>query len=465
MRAIRRVAALISVDGMCFLVARSITRYLTDGTADVAAGIVGPSSLGVEANELALAAALFVGTTISGAYGPGDAHRQFGRLFIAATLASALPLWSQLWVEPALSAVRLWFVFFGPLFIMLVLLRTLFDALARRLSHSAAGGALARTVVVGAARDWLPRMDCAALARRAGFDVLGFVDIAATPHHGALGSVMDIERILFDREADTVVLCGFPNADTMSRVLRAAAVAECTVLASAPQLELPAVRPNVIKQGGQPLLELRPVALRVEQLIIKRTMDIVGGTILLVLTAPVFVLVSVLVALDSAGPVLFAQRRLGRYGRPIRCYKFRSMYVDAEARLLADPELLRRYIAHDYKLPASIDNRITRVGRLLRRTSLDELPQLWNVIKGDMSLVGPRPIVPDEIHHYNGEGPLLLSLKPGMTGAWQVSGRSSLPYPGRAAVELEYVERWTLWSDLRILLRTLPAVVAARGAH
>jgi len=112
-----------------------------------------------------------------------------------------------------------------------------------------------------------------------------------------------------------------------------------------------------------------------------------------------------------------------------------------------------------------MDTRITRVGHFLRRASLDELPQLWNVLKGEMSLVGPRPIVPDEIHHYNGEGPLLLSLKPGMTGAWQVSGRSAVAYPERAAMELEYVEGWTLWRDLRILLRTFPAVLAGRGAY
>jgi lipopolysaccharide/colanic/teichoic acid biosynthesis glycosyltransferase len=248
-------------------------------------------------------------------------------------------------------------------------------------------------------------------------------------------------------------------------VLRAAAVAECTVLASAPQLELPTVRPTVIRQDGQPMLELRPVALRVEQLMLKRAMDIVGASILLVLLAPVLAVIAALVVLDSPGPALFAQRRLGRFGRPIRCYKFRSMYVDAEARLMGDPRLYRRYVENDYKLPAAIDTRVTGIGRLIRRASLDELPQLWNVLKGDMSLVGPRPIVPDEIHHYNGEGPLLLSLKPGITGAWQVSGRSTLAYPHRAVVELDYVERWSLWRDIRILLRTIPVVLAARGAH
>jgi len=141
------------------------------------------------------------------------------------------------------------------------------------------------------------------------------------------------------------------------------------------------------------------------------------------------------------------------------------MDADAEARLLADPVLFQQYVEHDYKLPVSIDSRITRIGRFLRRTSLDELPQLWNVLRGDMSLVGPRPIVPDEIHHYNGEGPLLLSVKPGMTGAWQVMARSAVSYPERATVELEYVEGWSLWRDLAILVRTIPAVLGGRGAY
>jgi exopolysaccharide biosynthesis polyprenyl glycosylphosphotransferase len=296
-------------------------------------------------------------------------------------------------------------------------------------------------------------------------DEVGFVDIAAHPNRRALGSLADLETLLLELDADTVVLCGLPSSDTTSRVLRAAAVAECKVLAAAPQLELPTVRPTLFTQDGQPLLELRPVVLRAKQLVVKRALDIVGGAVLLVVLAPLLAIIAALIVLDSPGPLLFCQRRLGRFGRPIRCLKFRSMDADAEARLLADPVLFQQYVEHDYKLPVSIDSRITRIGRFLRRTSLDELPQLWNVLRGDMSLVGPRPIVPDEIHHYNGEGPLLLSVKPGMTGAWQVMGRSAVSYPERATVELEYVEGWSLWRDLAILVRTIPAVLGGRGAY
>ena len=464
-RAVRRVALLVVVDAVCFVAARAVVLAIADGSSAQGAIIFSTLLESDGASQLGLAVALLVGTTVSGSYGPGDARRHIGRLFLAATVATLLPLWSHVWSESPGQALQAWFFAFGPLFIALVTLRSAFDVIARRWVHRAGSRALPRVMLVGTASDCLARQNGHAHARRGGFDVLGFVDIGGRPHQRALGGVDDLEHLVLERDIDTVVLCGLPTPDVMNRVLRAAAIVECTVLASAPQLELPAVRPNVIKQCGQPLLELRPVALRAEQLILKRALDIVGSGLSLILLAPVLAFIGLLIALDTPGPILFAQYRLGRFGRPIRCLKFRSMYVDAEARLFSDPVLFRRYVENNYKLPDAGDARITRVGRFLRRTSLDELPQLWNVLKGEMSMVGPRPIVPDEIHHYNGEGPLLLSLKPGITGAWQVSGRSSVPYPQRVAVELEYVERWSLWRDLSILVRTLPAVFMARGVH
>jgi exopolysaccharide biosynthesis polyprenyl glycosylphosphotransferase len=465
LRAVARVSALVVVDVISFVVARAMMRAVESGAFSSKSAVFSALSHEVGGSELGLAMALLVGTTIAGTYGRGDARRHIGRLCLAAVVATALPLWSHVWTLPPVEALQTGLLAFAPLFIALVLLRTTFDVLARLWSRRAGSRALARVVLIGTSSDCIARQKGTSLNRRAGFDVLGFVDIAPQPDHRGLGSLAELETLLVDAGADTVVLCGLPSPATTTRVLRAAAVAECTVLAAAPQLDLPTVRPNVIRHDGQALLELRPVVLRAEQLVVKRALDIIGGVIFLTLLSPLLAVVAVLVVLDSPGPALFSQRRLGRFGRPIRCLKFRSMYEDAEARLLADPVLFRRYVEHDYKVPAAIDTRITRIGRFIRRTSLDELPQLWNVLKGDMSLVGPRPIVPDEIHHYNGEGPLLLSLKPGMTGAWQVSGRSSVSYPERATVELEYVEGWSLWRDLGILVRTLPAVLLGRGAY
>jgi exopolysaccharide biosynthesis polyprenyl glycosylphosphotransferase len=464
-RALGRVAALVAVDAAAFIAAGLIALFSTTASVIGRPGTLAELTADERATQLALAVALFLGTTISGSYGPGDARRHTGRLCLAAAIATALPLWSRIWHAPTAETLQAGVLVFAPLFAALIGMRTAFDALAHRWLRRTGSRARAKVVLVGTAADCLARQHRTSLSHDAGFDIVGFVDIASRPDNRALGSVASLERVLIDRDVDTIVLCGLPAAHTLSSVLRAAAVAECIVLASAPQLELAAVRATVIRKRGQPLLELRPVALRAKHLFVKRALDIIGATLILILLAPLFGIIAAMVALDSPGPVFFAQRRLGRFGRPIRCLKFRSMYVDAEARLLADPVLFRRYVEHDYKLPSSIDTRITKFGRLLRRTSLDELPQLWNVLRGEMSLVGPRPIVPDEIQHYREHGPLLLSLKPGITGAWQVGGRSAVAYPQRAAVELEYVEGWSLWRDVDILLRTLPAVLASRGAH
>ena len=464
-RAARYVGALLIVDTLAFLATQVMMRAVDTGrlfSTGLSLTTLAPELAG---SEVAFAMALLVGTTVAGTYGAGDARRHIGRLCLAAAIASALPLWSRVWSQSPVDALQTGLLVFAPLCIALIVLRTTFDAIARVWSGRSGARTRARVILVGTANDCLVRQKGTSPDHVVRFDVLGFVDIAPHPNRRALGSLADLDSVLLEQDADTVVLCGLPSSETTSRVLRAAAVAECKVIAAAPQLELPGVRPKLIKQDGQSVLELRPVVLRAAQLFLKRTLDIVGGAVMLVVLAPVLAVIAALVVLDSDGPALFCQRRLGRFGRPIRCLKFRSMHVDAEARLLSDPVLFRQYVEHDYKVPATIDTRITRIGHFLRRTSLDELPQLWNVLTGEMSLVGPRPIVPDEIHHYNGEGPLLLSVKPGMTGAWQVMGRSAVAYPARVAVELDYVEGWTLRRDVAILLRTLPAVLGGRGAY
>jgi len=212
----------------------------------------------------------------------------------------------------------------------------------------------------------------------------------------------------------------------------------------------------------------RGVVLRIHPrwtLVGKRAVDVLGALLGLVALGPLLFAIALWIRLDSPGPALFAHERVGRGGRRFRCLKFRTMRRDAERLLRADPVLLARYLRHDFKLPADEDPRITRAGRFLRRTSLDELPQLLNVLRGDMSLVGPRPVVQPELERYAGRTGLLLSVKPGMTGAWAVSGRSAVGYPARAHLELDYVASWSLWLDLRLLWRTIPRVLGAHGAH
>jgi len=197
---------------------------------------------------------------------------------------------------------------------------------------------------------------------------------------------------------------------------------------------------------------------------VKRLMDFVGAVVLLALLAPLLTLIAILIKIDSRGPVLFAHRRLGREGKHFDCLKFRTMEVDAEQRVFTDEKLRHHYVSNDFKIPLHLDPRITRLGRFLRRSSIDELPQLWNVVQGEMALVGPRPIVALEATHYGDWLPVLLSVRPGVTGRWAVGGRSHVGYPGRVEVELDYVRSRSLLIDVLILLKTPWAVVTQRGA-
>jgi lipopolysaccharide/colanic/teichoic acid biosynthesis glycosyltransferase len=193
----------------------------------------------------------------------------------------------------------------------------------------------------------------------------------------------------------------------------------------------------------------------------KRAIDLAGSALLLVALAPVFAAVALAVRATSPGPALFRQRRLGRNGREFWCYKFRTMVVDAEEQLRRRTDLRERFEAN-FKIKD--DPRLTPLGRFLRRTSLDELPQLLNILRGDMSLIGPRPIVPHELAKYGEHGDLLLTVKPGLGGLWQVRGRSDTSYEDRVRLDVEYIRRRRLALDLELILRTAVVVVWGRGA-
>ena len=217
---------------------------------------------------------------------------------------------------------------------------------------------------------------------------------------------------------------------------------------------------------GVPLVTLEQGEIKPRQLFLKRAMDIVGSLLLIIIATPAMLLIAAAIKLTSKGPVLFAHKRLGRNGKPLMVYKFRTMRTDAEDLLKRKPELYAEYVKHNYKLPPELDFRVTSLGRFLRASSLDELPQLLNVLGGGMSLVGPRPIVPEEIVEYGSYGYILLSVKPGVTGQWQVSGRSTIrDYQQRVRLDLEYIRDQSLAKDLAILFRTMGAVRRMEGAY
>jgi len=207
--------------------------------------------------------------------------------------------------------------------------------------------------------------------------------------------------------------------------------------------------------------------------VLKRAVDLVGAALLTVLTAPFMVVVAIAIRLDSPGAIFFRQERVGTGGRRFQVFKFRTMVVGASDAVHRD--LVKRMLAGDEETTASAsaggprvykllrDDRVTSVGRLLRRTSLDELPQLFNVLLGQMSLVGPRPPLPYEIEAYAFWQFDRLRVRPGITGLWQVSGRNLLTYRQMCELDIAYVQRWSLWLDLKILLRTIPVVLLNSG--
>lgn len=217
---------------------------------------------------------------------------------------------------------------------------------------------------------------------------------------------------------------------------------------------------NAISSADVPLVRPR------RHYALKRLVDIVGSLVLGILLLPLALIIALAIALESPGPVVFVQQRVGRNREPFSLVKFRTMVRDSDAALAAaleGDEALRREWEQWRKLRD--DPRVTRVGRLLRRLSLDELPQLLNVLVGNMSLVGPRPVMDDELRYFGALAGTVLSVRPGLTGKWAVSGRSEISYEERVQLEYEYATTWTPLGDIGIILRTVPAVFRGHGAY
>ena len=197
--------------------------------------------------------------------------------------------------------------------------------------------------------------------------------------------------------------------------------------------------------------------------IIKRWMDVCGSLAAVILLSPIFLLVAIWIKLDSPGPLIYRQIRIGLYGRPFYFYKFRSMYIDSDARRAA---LEKENESSDGVLfKMKNDPRITRCGRFIRKYSIDEVPQFFNVLLGDMSLVGPRPPLPSEVAQYSLEDRKRLEILPGITCIWQISGRSDIPFREQVVLDKEYIRAQSFWKDVLILFRTIPAVLAGKGAY
>jgi len=228
--------------------------------------------------------------------------------------------------------------------------------------------------------------------------------------------------------------------------------------------------------AGVQLIEIRLTPLEGWGRISKRIFDLVGSFLGVIVLSPVLLVVALMVKIrDPKGPLLFRHHRLSRNGHPVSVLKFRTMlwrYCDGPDRPFKSAEqtfkaMGRPDLIAEFKIAQKVehDPRVSRLGRFLRRTSLDELPQLFNVLMGDMSLVGPRPIISEELEHYGDRGAIFLALKPGITGLWQISGRSDISYDDRVKLDIFYVENWSLLLDIKILLKTVLTIARGRGAY
>jgi len=415
--------------------------------------------------------ALFLGLFITGNYGTGDQRRSPRRLFGAAWLAALLQVWTAVWTAGFGLGVLQYFCTAFVVWNALLLDRLTVDRIVAWLSPPDSHAA--RTVFVGPAEDCREAASHPAFRPGGEYACKGFLDVRSPAAPDALGTIADLPRRLHDAHVEAVVVCGYLPDRELQDVVNVSLAAGCQLLSVPRSIEVAGVHPSLVWRRGRPLMELTAPKLQGQQLATKRAVDIAGAAFGLVVLAPVMALVALAVALDSRGPVFFRQERIGVGGRRFRVWKFRTMHHGASdhthrdlvTRMLAGDEEGTKHTAADghdvFKLVN--DPRVTRLGAFLRRTSLDELPQLINVLTGEMSLVGPRPPVPYEFEAYDHWQFDRLQVRPGITGLWQVSGRNLLSYRQMCELDVEYVRRWSVGLDLRILLRTIPVVLFNSG--
>jgi exopolysaccharide biosynthesis polyprenyl glycosylphosphotransferase len=276
-----------------------------------------------------------------------------------------------------------------------------------------------------------------------------------------LGSLDDIEEILHTRVVDEVAVCLSPIAAHYLEPITGLAAGEGKTV-RIPVDPVEEVLPSAVQEefDGFLVRSLIHDGQREAGLVVKRLIDIVGSAVLLVVLSPLLLGVAVTILVTDRSPILFRQTRVGLQGRPFTIYKFRTMVLDAETRLNEVRHLNERSGA---AFKATDDPRITGIGRFLRKTSIDELPQLWNVLTGSMSLVGPRPPLPDEVAKYDVWHRRRLSMKPGITGLWQVEARHEPDFDRWVEHDLVYIDGWSMWLDLKILAKTVPAVFSRGG--
>lgn len=329
---------------------------------------------------------------------------------------------------------------------------------------------LSRAIIVGANAEGRSLAEQLLGWRTSGLDLLGFVDDNATPestvfqHLPVLGKTDALETIVASNKVREIILAtsALSREEMLDIFGRFGVARGVNLRMSSGLFEVITTGLNVKEFAYVPLVGVNKLRLQGADRVFKAVIDYSLGLVALVVASPFLFLIGLAIRLDSPGAVIYRRRVMGVNGVPFDAFKFRTMFEDGEKLLQAD-EGLRTELSQNHKLKH--DPRVTRVGSLLRRTSLDELPQIVNVLRGEMSLVGPRMISPPEVVKYDQWAMNLMTVKPGITGLWQVSGRSDLDYEDRVRLDMYYIRNWTIWFDIQILLQTLPAVVRGVGAY
>ena len=462
-RAVGRFAVLLTADLTAFAILRELYRSVGEGAllGDWVGNTVHRLLPAGYLDGWQYALALVLGLIVTGNYGAGDRRRDAARLFWGCALATALPLWAPLWDRGLGLVAAQYSVTTVVVWLGLIAVRFGIDAVDASIVNRTP--ASARTILIGAARECADLASRSAFAPRGDHLVLGLVDTASIPNPRALGGLSDLPTLIQEHRVETVVICGHLSDAELHDVVEQSITAGCHVFSVPRTFEVAGVQPSVVWKRGQPLVELTAQTLKAQQFAIKRAVDVTGAVLGLILLAPVLLLLAAIIKLDSRGPAIFRHRRVGTGGRPFWMLKFRTMVDGAE-----EMKPLVAHLNHSgdprlFKIPN--DPRISRVGGWMRRWSLDELPQLWNVLTGEMSLVGPRPFPESDFMEYQVHHFARLGAKPGITGLWQVNGRSSLvDFEEVVALDTRYVRDWSVLLDLKILLQTVPAVIRRRGA-
>lgn len=416
--------------------------------------------------------AICSGLLIMNAYQEGDAGREYGRVLPGTALGLLVLHWPIIWHEPSAafaSYLPSVLLYGGSVALVRHVSERAWQAMFPTASEAPRALFVGRPHEVEALMQRNPLKGADAMVPVAQLDLSHATarDGASTPVNGD-GDITRVERVLqttiHDHDVDTVLLCSHFDDDRLAQIVVTAEAAGCRVLCLSRTYFVSKRSPKLKTYDRTPVVELTQPGIRGRDVVLKRAFDLVAAGTLLLLASPVMLVVTLLVKRSSPGPVLFRQERVGYAGRRFHILKFRSMRADAEEHL---DELRDHSVYDDPRLFKMVhDPRVTPLGRFLRKSSLDELPQLFNVIHGSMSLVGPRPPLPAEVEAYGDRSYLRFDVKPGITGPWQVNGRNSIrSFDEVIALEAAYVNGWTIWRDFVILARTVPAVLRMDGAH